>query len=71
MKHIFKKVFLDSPDLHLAVLNLRNTRVSGLEYALTQFFMGGLLCSFLQAASAALTPRLPSAVLQKLNALQC
>ena len=70
VKHVLKKAQQTNTDPHLALLPLRNTPVTGMEFSPAQMLMGRVLRSTLPTSSTILQPAVPKDVHSTLQSLQ-
>ncbi len=70
MKHVLKKVQQTNTDPHLALLILRNTPVTSMEYSPAQMPMGRVLRSTQPSSSTVFQPAVPKDVHMTLQNLQ-
>ena len=70
VKHVLKKAQLTNTDPHLALLILRNTPVTGMQYSPAQMLMGRVLRSTLPSSTVVLQPAVPKDVHSTLENLQ-
>lgn len=71
VKSVLKSAAKSGVDPHLALLHLRNTPVTGLQYSPAQLLMCRMLKSTLPVTKAALMPSMPVAVAAALRRRQC
>lgn len=70
VKYVLKKAQQTNTDRNLALLTLRNTPVTGMEYSPAQMLMGRVLRSTLPSSSTVLQPAVPKDVHSTLQNLQ-
>lgn len=70
VKHVLKKAQQTNTDTHLALLTLRNTPVTGMDYSPAQMLMGRVLRSTLPTSITILQPAVPKEVHSTLKNLQ-